>query len=84
MLTSALPRAAIRSQTCNHNRAPGLATEAQATAWKPVVQKVHGKGGILYAQLFHAGKQHTLTPLLYKPHMLAGCSWGFYVSVLSH
>ncbi|KAG2428686.1 hypothetical protein HXX76_011391 [Chlamydomonas incerta] len=46
----------VRPDGRGYVRAPGLATAAQAAAWKPVVEGVHGKGGILYAQLFHAGR----------------------------
>ncbi|KAG2449680.1 hypothetical protein HYH02_005209 [Chlamydomonas schloesseri] len=45
----------VRPDGRGYVRAPGFATEDQAAAWKPVVDRVHGKGGVLYAQLFHAG-----------------------------
>lgn len=35
---------------------PGLFTEAQADGWKRVVDAVHANGGIIYAQLWHAGR----------------------------
>jgi 2,4-dienoyl-CoA reductase-like NADH-dependent reductase (Old Yellow Enzyme family) len=35
---------------------PGLFHEAQAEGWKKVVDRVHAKGGIVYAQLWHAGR----------------------------
>lgn len=34
---------------------PGLATDEQAEAWRPVVDAVHAEGGRLAAQLMHAG-----------------------------
>jgi 2,4-dienoyl-CoA reductase-like NADH-dependent reductase (Old Yellow Enzyme family) len=34
---------------------PGLATDEQAEAWRPVVGAVHAEGGRLIAQLMHAG-----------------------------
>ncbi|EFJ45200.1 hypothetical protein VOLCADRAFT_106009 [Volvox carteri f. nagariensis] len=37
-------------------RAPGMATDPQAAAWRPVVERVHAKGGHIYMQLFHAGR----------------------------
>eukprot|EP00195_Chlamydomonas_chlamydogama_P001227 CAMPEP_0202922876 /NCGR_PEP_ID=MMETSP1392-20130828/78154_1 /ASSEMBLY_ACC=CAM_ASM_000868 /TAXON_ID=225041 /ORGANISM="Chlamydomonas chlamydogama, Strain SAG 11-48b" /LENGTH=357 /DNA_ID=CAMNT_0049616529 /DNA_START=311 /DNA_END=1384 /DNA_ORIENTATION=- len=37
-------------------RAPGLHTQEQLSGWKQVVDRVHAKGGYLYAQLFHAGR----------------------------
>ncbi|MBH04286.1 MAG: NADH:flavin oxidoreductase, partial [Xanthomonadales bacterium] len=36
---------------------PGIATEAQAAAWQPVVDGVHAAGGVIVAQLMHAGAQ---------------------------
>jgi 2,4-dienoyl-CoA reductase-like NADH-dependent reductase (Old Yellow Enzyme family) len=45
---------------------PGIATPAQAQAWKPVVDRVHTAGAKIFAQLIHAGSQsqgnvHTAT-----------------------
>ncbi|GLI66864.1 hypothetical protein VaNZ11_010851 [Volvox africanus] len=37
-------------------RAPGMATDEQAASWRPVVDRVHSKGGLVYMQLFHAGR----------------------------
>jgi 2,4-dienoyl-CoA reductase-like NADH-dependent reductase (Old Yellow Enzyme family) len=47
---------------------PGIATPAHAEAWKPVVERVHGAGAKIFAQLMHAGSQsqgntHTTTTL---------------------
>lgn len=36
---------------------PGLATPAQAEAWRPVVEAVHAEGSAMFAQLMHAGAQ---------------------------
>nr|WP_255501943.1 alkene reductase [Olivibacter sp. SDN3] len=35
---------------------PGLYTEEQIEAWKKITQAVHDKGGIIFAQLWHAGR----------------------------
>ncbi len=35
---------------------PGLYTEAQLAAWKPIVNAVHKAGGIFFAQLWHVGR----------------------------
>jgi 2,4-dienoyl-CoA reductase-like NADH-dependent reductase (Old Yellow Enzyme family) len=35
---------------------PGLYTSEQALAWAPVVDVVHQKGGIFFAQLWHVGR----------------------------
>src|SRR5690606_27736282 len=35
---------------------PGLVTHQQTDSWKPVVDAVHRNGGIVFAQLLHAGR----------------------------
>ncbi len=35
---------------------PGLHTQAQVDAWKPVVAAVHAKGGVFFNQLWHVGR----------------------------
>ena len=35
---------------------PGMFHESQLAGWKKVVDGVHAKGGIIYAQLWHAGR----------------------------
>uniref|UniRef100_M0ZTB9 12-oxophytodienoate reductase n=1 Tax=Solanum tuberosum TaxID=4113 RepID=M0ZTB9_SOLTU len=35
---------------------PGIWTEDQAEAWKPIVDSVHGKGGVFFCQLWHPGR----------------------------
>ncbi len=37
--------------------APGLWTQAQVDAWKPVTDSVHAAGGRIIAQLWHMGRQ---------------------------
>jgi N-ethylmaleimide reductase len=37
-------------------RTPGLATAAQVTGWKGVVEAVHAEGGAIVAQLMHCGR----------------------------
>lgn len=37
--------------------APGLYTEEMALAWKPVVEAVHKKGGKIFVQAWHMGRQ---------------------------
>ncbi len=37
-------------------RIPGLWSDAQVQAWKPVVGAVHAKGGKIFAQLMHTGR----------------------------
>jgi 2,4-dienoyl-CoA reductase-like NADH-dependent reductase (Old Yellow Enzyme family) len=36
--------------------APGLWSDAQVEAWKPVTASVHGAGGRIFAQLWHMGR----------------------------
>ncbi|CAI6012809.1 unnamed protein product [Closterium sp. NIES-65] len=35
---------------------PGIYTEAQIAAWKPVIKAVHDKGARFYCQLWHVGR----------------------------
>lgn len=35
---------------------PGLHSEAQVASWRKVTDEVHGAGGVIYAQLMHAGR----------------------------
>lgn len=37
--------------------APGIYTTEQAEGWKKVTEAVHAKGGFIYLQLFHAGRE---------------------------
>lgn len=40
--------------------APGIYTDEQVEGWKRVTEAVHAKGGIIFLQLFHVGRQsHT-------------------------
>lgn len=46
----------ISEQALGSPLTPGLYTQAQIDAWKKVTKSVHDKGGIIYAQLWHAGR----------------------------
>ncbi|KAK8870134.1 hypothetical protein IAR55_000704 [Kwoniella newhampshirensis] len=35
---------------------PGMFTEEQQEAWKPIVASVHAKGGVFFGQLWHQGR----------------------------
>ncbi|KAL3735763.1 hypothetical protein ACJRO7_024830 [Eucalyptus globulus] len=35
---------------------PGIWTKEQVDAWKPIVDAVHAKGGILFCQIWHVGR----------------------------
>ncbi|XP_015088993.1 12-oxophytodienoate reductase 1 [Solanum pennellii] len=38
------------------NDTPGIWTKDQVEAWKPIVNAVHDKGGIFFAQIWHVGR----------------------------
>src|SRR5699024_8246445 len=47
----------VVSKMANGNiNIPGIFNEEQASAWKKIVQKVHAKGGKIFAQLWHVGR----------------------------
>ena len=35
---------------------PGIWTKEQIEAWKPIVEAVHAKGGIIFCQIWHVGR----------------------------
>jgi 2,4-dienoyl-CoA reductase-like NADH-dependent reductase (Old Yellow Enzyme family) len=35
---------------------PGIFTEEQVEAWKPIVKAVHDKGGVFFCQIWHVGR----------------------------
>jgi 2,4-dienoyl-CoA reductase-like NADH-dependent reductase (Old Yellow Enzyme family) len=37
-------------------RAPGLYNKEQLEGWKLVTDRVHGKGGLMFCQMFHPGE----------------------------
>jgi N-ethylmaleimide reductase len=37
-------------------RTPGIHSDAQVAAWKKVTDAVHAKGGLIFAQIMHAGR----------------------------
>lgn len=46
----------ISQQGLGFPYAPGLWSEAQTEAWKPVTEAVHAAGGRIFAQLWHMGR----------------------------
>jgi N-ethylmaleimide reductase len=46
----------ITQQGLGWPSAPGLWSQEQVSAWKPVVQAVHARGGRILAQLWHMGR----------------------------
>jgi 2,4-dienoyl-CoA reductase-like NADH-dependent reductase (Old Yellow Enzyme family) len=51
---------------------PGLFHKTQLTGWKKVVDAVHAKDGIIYAQLWHAGRT-TIPQMTGCPVVSASC-----------
>lgn len=54
----------ISPQACGYPNTPGMWTQDQVEAWRPVVQAVHAKKGIFCAQLWHVGRASCA---LYQP-----------------
>lgn len=46
----------ISEQANGWNESPGIYTEAMQEGWKPVVDAVHQKGGVIFLQLWHMGR----------------------------
>jgi N-ethylmaleimide reductase len=46
---------------------PGLHSDGQVAAWKPVTEAVHARGGLIFAQLMHTGRIGH--PSLYEQEM---------------
>lgn len=44
---------------------PGLWTDQQVEAWRPIVDAVHGKGAVFFAQLWHTGR---VSPPEFQPN----------------
>ncbi|OWZ26774.1 NADPH dehydrogenase [Cryptococcus neoformans c45] len=53
VISEALP---ISLQAADARGVPGIFTEEQIEAWKPIVDAVHQAGGIFVAQLWHQGR----------------------------
>ena len=53
LLTEATP---VCPEGHGYYRTPGLHTEEQAEAWKPVTQAVHDAGSQIFCQLWHVGR----------------------------
>ncbi|GJP34081.1 hypothetical protein CLOM_g18548 [Closterium sp. NIES-68] len=53
MLTEAT---CISAEAHGYPDTPGIYTDAQIAAWKPVIKAVHAKGALLYCQLWHVGR----------------------------
>lgn len=56
VVKSPMPRFSLTMYHAWHRNAPGLWSEEQVAAWKRIVDKVHAKGGYIYAQLRADGR----------------------------
>jgi N-ethylmaleimide reductase len=43
--------------SCGHYGAPGIYTDAHVQGWKLITDAVHRKGGIIFLQIAHDGRQ---------------------------
>ncbi len=46
----------ISEQAVGYMNSPGIYTEKQVNAWKPVTKAVHEEGGLIFLQLWHVGR----------------------------
>ena len=46
----------ISAQARGYAKTPGIWSDAQVEAWKPVVEAVHNAGGLFFLQLWHTGR----------------------------
>lgn len=46
----------ISPQARGYAYTPGIWNDAQVEAWRPIVQAVHDKGGLIFLQLWHTGR----------------------------
>jgi 12-oxophytodienoic acid reductase len=53
LITEASP---ISPTACGYPNTPGMWTDEQVAAWKPVVKAVHAQNSIFFAQLWHVGR----------------------------
>lgn len=53
------------SDSCyGYPHTPGIHTDEQVEAWKPIVKAVHDKGGVFVCQIWHVGRtSHTCASL---------------------
>ncbi len=60
---------------------PGIFTEEQVEAWKPIVKAVHDKGGVFFCQIWHVGRlshygmSKLCTPLAQHSCSPPSCKW---------
>lgn len=47
----------VSPQGVSYPGVPGIWTDEQALSWRPIVNEVHRRGGVMFAQLWHVGRQ---------------------------
>ncbi|CAN1322685.1 Putative 12-oxophytodienoate reductase 2 [Linum perenne] len=47
---------AVSDTSIGYQNVPGIWTNQQIQAWKPIVNAVHDKGGIFFCQIWHSGR----------------------------
>ncbi|MCD4788631.1 MAG: alkene reductase [Bacteroidales bacterium] len=48
--------AAVSPQAIGYMNSPGIYTQEQVNAWKPITKAVHNKNGLIFLQLWHVGR----------------------------
>nr|MBC8488628.1 alkene reductase [Bacteroidota bacterium] len=48
--------AAVSPQAVGYLNSPGIFTQEQVKAWKPITKAVHNKNGLIFLQLWHVGR----------------------------
>ena len=46
----------LAARDCRYPHTPGIFTEEQVEAWKPIVKAVKDKGAVFFCQLWHVGR----------------------------
>ncbi|KAL4134569.1 hypothetical protein PRIC2_004866 [Phytophthora ramorum] len=73
---------AVSDQAYGWYGAPALYTDEQQEGWRKVVEAVHAKGGKMFLQLWHMGRQSH--PSFHPSHEVASCSSSCYSTGHTH
>ncbi|CAO2150225.1 unnamed protein product [Urochloa humidicola] len=60
---------AVSEMATGYPHAPGLWSQEQVEAWKPVVDAVHAKGALFFCQLWHTGRRSPTTEFGAPPRL---------------
>ncbi|CAO2145191.1 unnamed protein product [Urochloa humidicola] len=61
---------AVSEMATGYPHAPGLWSQEQVEAWKPVVDAVHANGALFFCQLWHTGRKSPTSTEIGAPPML--------------